>query len=89
MESFCASALQREVLPVPGGPWSSTTLRREVGSVETKATRKIRNSPIISAPPSDSAAKKQSGRGQRNNQSRAAVGRAVSIRVSERTGSSR
>ena len=23
---FCASALQRDVFPVPGGPWSSTTL---------------------------------------------------------------
>lgn len=31
MESFWASALQSDVLPVPGGPWSSTTLPAHFG----------------------------------------------------------
>jgi hypothetical protein len=32
MVSFCASALHSDVLPVPGGPCSSTTLRLAAGS---------------------------------------------------------
>lgn len=41
MESFCARALQSDVFPVPGGPWSSSTRFREITDVSMWCLEKI------------------------------------------------
>merc|ERR1711942_271734 len=42
MESFCARALHKLVLPVPGGPWSNTTLLQQTIFLSTPCSESSR-----------------------------------------------
>lgn len=45
MDSLCANALHSDVLPVPGGPCSSTTLQHSIAQVTHHAQHKHKPQP--------------------------------------------